>query len=110
MDEPSSLTYPANPSSRSIALRELDAHPVAGNQPYEVGAKTVGDVSEDPDPVLQLDPVQPIGKRLEHPTIDELGRPGHERRLYLNTGTRKLGAFANAPMIRRSLVVCQVPV
>ena len=60
-----------------------------------MGAETVGDVSEDPDPVLQLDPVQPIGERLEHPTFDELGRPGHERRLYLKPGTRKLGAFAN---------------
>jgi len=47
-----------------------------------VGAKTISDVSEDPGPVLQLDPVHAIGKRFENPTVDEYGRPGHEARLY----------------------------
>src|SRR5262249_16665462 len=83
MDEPSSLSrsYLANPASRPVALRELNPHLVAGNQPDEVGAETISDVSEDPDPVLQLNPVHTIWERLENPTVDERGRPGHERRL-----------------------------
>ncbi len=47
-----------------------------------MGAETISDVSEDPGPVLQLDPVHAIGKRFENPTVDEYGRPGHEARLY----------------------------
>jgi len=47
-----------------------------------MGAETISDVSEDPGPVLQLDPVHAIGKRFKNPTVDEYGRPGHEARLY----------------------------
>src|SRR2546421_10833091 len=53
----------ANPSSRSVALRQLDSHPVPCDQPNEVGADAIRDVSEDLDPVLQLDPVHPVGER-----------------------------------------------
>lgn len=86
MDEPSFLSrsYLANPASRPVALRQLDPHLVAGNQPDKVGAETVSDVSEDPDPVLQLNPVHTVWERLENPTVDERGGPGHERRLYRN--------------------------
>jgi hypothetical protein len=72
------------PSSRPVALRELNPNSVTGDQPDEVGAETIRDVSEDPGPVLQLDPEHPVWERLENPTVDELRRPGHERRLYRN--------------------------
>jgi hypothetical protein len=49
-----------------------------------MGAETISDVGEDPDPVLQLDPVHAIRERLKNPTVDEHGRPGHEARLYRN--------------------------
>ena len=82
-----------------VTLRELDLHLVAGDEPDEVGAETVGHMSEDPGPVLQLDPVHPVGERFENPTFDELQRPGHERRLYLKPGMPKLRAFANRSII-----------
>src|SRR5262249_9967363 len=86
MDEPSFLSrsYLPNPASRLVALRELNPHLVAGNQPDEVGAETISDVGDDPDPVLQLNSVHAVWERLENPTVDERGGPGHERRLYRN--------------------------
>ena len=86
MDEPSFLSrsYLPNPASRPIALRQLNPHVIAGNQPDEVSAETISDVSEDPDPILQLNPVHTVWERLENPTVYELRRPGHGRRLYRN--------------------------
>src|SRR5205085_6612844 len=89
-DEPSSSSYLSNPASRTVAVRELDAHPVAGDQPDEVGAEAIGDVGEDPDPVLQLDPVHSVGKSFEDPAVDDLGRSGHERVLYRKRRALKL--------------------
>jgi hypothetical protein len=47
-----------------------------------MGAEAIGDVSQDLRPVLQLDPVHAVGKRLDHDPIHELGALGHELRLY----------------------------
>ena len=70
MDVPSSPNL-SNTSPRSITLRELDAHPVTGEEPGKVGAGAVGDVSEDLGPVLELDPVHAVGKRLHHDPLHE---------------------------------------
>ena len=70
MDVPSSPNL-SNPPSRPVAFRELDAHPVSGEEPGEVGAGAVGDVSEDLGPVLELDPVHAVGKRLHHDPLHE---------------------------------------
>ena len=70
MDVPSSPNL-SNPPSRSVALRKLDAHLVTGEEPCEVGAGAVGDVSEDLGPVLELDPVHAVGKRLHHDPLHE---------------------------------------
>src|ERR1051326_5454449 len=64
-----------------------------------MGAETIGDVSEDPDPVLQLDPEHPVGERLENSTFDELGAPGHEPRLYRKADTRKPAALVSDTII-----------
>jgi hypothetical protein len=47
-----------------------------------MGAGAVGDVSEDLGPVLELDPVNAVGKRLHHDPLHERGPLGHERRVY----------------------------
>ena len=44
-----------------IAGRELDSHPVPGQEPGKMGAGTIGDVSEDLGPVLELHPVDAVG-------------------------------------------------
>jgi hypothetical protein len=53
-----------------------------------VGACTIGDVSQDFRPVLELNPVDTVGKRLHHDPLHEWEALGHERRLYQTTGTR----------------------
>jgi len=62
-----------------IAARELDPHFVSCEKPGEVGAGTIGDVSEDLGPVLELNPVDTVGKRLHHDPLHEWGALGHER-------------------------------
>ena len=57
---------------------ELDPHLVPGEEPGEVGAGAVGHVSEDLGPVLELNPVDTIGKRLHHDPLHEWGALGHE--------------------------------
>jgi hypothetical protein len=47
-----------------------------------MGARAIGNVSEDLGPVLELNPVDAIGKRLHHDPLHERGALGHERRLY----------------------------
>jgi hypothetical protein len=47
-----------------------------------MGARAIGDVSEDLGPVLELNPVHAVGKRLHHDPLHEWGALGHERRLY----------------------------
>jgi len=47
-----------------------------------VGAGTIGDVSQDFRPVLELNPVDTVGKRLHHDPLHDWGALGHERRLY----------------------------
>jgi hypothetical protein len=64
---------------RSVTLRKLDAHPVTGKQPDEVGAEPVGDVSENRSPVLELDSEHTVRERLDDPTIDQARTLGHER-------------------------------
>ena len=51
-----------------------------------MGAGAVGDVSEDLGPVLELDPVHAVGKRLHHDPLHERGALGHERRVYQSFG------------------------
>jgi len=43
-----------------------------------VGTEAVGDVSEDPGPILELDPEHSVGKDLENPTCNQIGSLGHE--------------------------------
>jgi hypothetical protein len=47
-----------------------------------MGACTIGNVSEDLGPVLELNPVDAVGKRLHHDPLHERGTLGHERQLY----------------------------
>jgi hypothetical protein len=47
-----------------------------------VGAGAIGHVSEDLGPVLELNPVDAVGKRLNHDPLHEWGALGHEPRLY----------------------------
>jgi hypothetical protein len=49
-----------------------------------MSTEAVGNVGEDPSPILELNPEHPVGKDLENPTRNEIGRLGHERLLYLN--------------------------
>ena len=44
-----------------------------------MGARAIGNVSEDLGPVLELNPVDAIGKRLHHDPLHERGALGHER-------------------------------
>jgi len=44
-----------------------------------VGAGTIGDMSEDLRPVLELNPVDTVGKRLHHDPLHEWEALGHER-------------------------------
>jgi len=44
-----------------------------------VAAGTVGDVSEDPVPVLELHPEHSVWERLDHDPFDEVRWPWHER-------------------------------
>ena len=55
-----------------------------------MGARAIGNVSEDFGPVLELDPIDTIGKRLHHDPLHEWGALGHERRLYQRDGFRQL--------------------
>jgi hypothetical protein len=43
-------------------------------------------VSEDLGPVLELNPVDAVGKRLHHDPLHDRGALGHEPRLYQRTG------------------------
>jgi hypothetical protein len=43
-----------------------------------VGAGAIGHVSEDLGPVLELNPVDAVGKRLHHDPLHEWGALGHE--------------------------------
>lgn len=78
MVELSSLKSINSPATRVIA-GQLDGHPITGPEPGEVGAETVGDVSEDFGPVLQLDPKDSVWEGLQHNAANKFGRAGHER-------------------------------
>ncbi len=43
-----------------------------------MGAGAIGDVGEDFRPVLELNPVDTVGKRLHHDPLHEWGALGHE--------------------------------
>jgi hypothetical protein len=43
-----------------------------------VSAEAIGDMSEDPGPILELDPEHPVGQNLKNPTCDQIGSLGHE--------------------------------
>ena len=64
-----------------------------------MGARTIGDVSEDLRPVLELDPVDTVGKRLHHDPLHEWGALGHERRLYQTPLPHLDGARAGPPSL-----------
>jgi len=53
-----------------------------------MGACTIGDVSQDFRPVLELNPVHTVGERLHHDPLHEWEALGHERRLYQKTAKR----------------------
>ena len=55
-----------------------------------MGARAIGDVSEDLRPVLELNPVDTVRKRLHHDPLHEWGALGHERRLYQRPGSCQL--------------------
>ena len=55
-----------------------------------MGACTIGDVSQDFRPVLELNPVHTVGERLDDDPLHEWGALGHERRLYQNHGDCQL--------------------
>jgi hypothetical protein len=44
-----------------------------------MSTEAVGNVSEDPHPILELHPEHPVGKNLEDPTCRQIGTLGHER-------------------------------
>ena len=60
-----------------------------------MGAGAIGDVGEDLRPVLELNPVDTVGKRLHHDPLHERGALGHERRLYQT----RLEAQSRAPLV-----------
>ena len=78
-----SPTYLFDPSSRQVPLSQLDADPIPGPEPGEVGPEAIGHVSEDLGPVRELDPEQAVGEGLHHYPVNELTGLGHERQLYL---------------------------
>ena len=43
-----------------------------------MGARAIGNVSEDLGPVLELNPVDAVGKRLDHDPLHKRGALGHE--------------------------------
>ena len=55
-----------------------------------MGTGPIGDVGEDLRPVLELDPVDTVGKRLHHDPLHEWGALGHERRVYQRSEPRPL--------------------
>ena len=69
-----------------------------------MGAGTIGDVSEDLGPVLELNPIDAVGKRLYDDPLHEWGALGHERQLYQTSDLGYLPAWAwpfDAPSARR---------
>ncbi len=58
-----------------------------------MGAGAIGDVGEDLGPVLELNPVDAVGKRLHHDPLHERGALGHERRLYQRVCLYGCGAY-----------------
>ena len=44
-----------------------------------MGREAISDVSEDPGPVLQLDPKDSVREGLQHDAANTFGRVGHER-------------------------------
>ena len=51
-----------------------------------MGAGAISNVSEDLSPVLELNPVDTVGKRLHDDPFHEGGALGHERPLYQSAG------------------------
>ena len=62
-----------------------------------MGAGAISNVSQDLSPVLELNPVDTVGKRLHDDPFHEGGALGHEQRLYqtarltLGTGPQPAG-------------------
>ena len=68
-----------------------------------MGARAIGDVSEDLLPVLQLNPVHAVGKRLDDDPLHEMGALGHEPRLYQTRKRPQANAPAPSPGRARDL-------
>ena len=62
-----------------------------------MGAGTIGDVCQDFRPVLELNPVDTVGKRLHHDPLHEWEALGHERRLYQTRLSEGVGGHDASP-------------
>ena len=76
---PLSPCYLPYPASAVVVFRQLHAYLVTGPQPGEVGAEAVGDVSEDPGPVMELHPEDTVRERFQNHASNQFGALGHER-------------------------------
>lgn len=70
-------------ASGVVLLGQLDGDPVACPEPREVRTQAVGDVSQDPAPVLELHPKDAVREGLHDHPANRAGRHGHKRGLYL---------------------------
>src|SRR5260221_14062028 len=67
-------------SPARVAGAELDAHPVSGKDAHRLQAGLADGMGEHPVPVLQLDPVERVGKRLHHTPPQGAPPPTHRAR------------------------------
>lgn len=63
-------------------LSELDLDFVPLSQPRKPRRDAISHVSEDLDPVFELNPKQTVGEGLDDGPFDQVRTAGHERRLY----------------------------
>jgi len=64
-----------------------------------VGTEAVGNMSEDPGPILELDPEHSVGKDLEKPDLQPDREPG--TRTVIVVATPRLVVLVNSSMLAR---------
>src|SRR3990172_9652415 len=70
-----------DPAAREVVGRQLDAHPIAGQNADEVHPQLAADVRQDAVFVLQFDIEHVVGQRLDDRTLDfDRVLLGHRRR------------------------------